>query len=211
MVSHITYRPFDEDDFEELAAIIQAEWHTDMPLSEANALAARNDLAHMLSIASFSQVALVDGTARGIVLARPDAARATESSRWLKISESYLRRLRELDPISAMAHQSTFELTKAKNGRMLKASGFADGAEISLLAVSGEARGLGLGGVLIDAACAYLVDRGARKAFLYTDTDCSWQFYEHRGFKRLGSYRSVREERRLLPKELYLYGINLNE
>ena len=58
---------------------------------------------------------------------------------------------------------------------------------------------MGIGSVLIDAATTYLTEEGARQAFLYTDTDCTWQFYEHHGFKRAGTYRSTREERRLLP------------
>ncbi len=70
---------------------------------------------------------------------------------------------------------------------------------------------MGLGGVLIDAATTHLLSNGANKAFLYTDTDCSWSFYEHEGFKRVGTYRSARNEQRLLPKELYVYGITLSD
>ena len=211
MVSRVTYRPFVEDDFEELAAIVQAEWHRHLPTPELASLAAKNDLAYMLSIATFSQVALVDGTPRGIILACPDGKRTTVSRRWLKISENCLRRLRELAPEEAAEHWAAIELTNEKNAALLKKSGFSGSTEISLLAVSESARGMGLGGVLIDAATTHLLSNGANKAFLYTDTDCSWSFYEHEGFKRVGTYRSARNEQRLLPKELYVYGINLSD
>ena len=98
-----------------------------------------------------------------------------------------------------------------KNDNLLKATPYSTGAnEITLLAVSESARGMGIGSVLIDAATAYLAEGGANRAFLYTDTDCTWQFYENHGFKRASTYRSTREERRLLPRELYVYGLDLS-
>lgn len=211
MVSRVTYRPFEEDDFEELAEIIHQEWHDYLSTPELGLLAAKNDLAYMLSISPFSQVALVDNVARGIVLARPCGKRTTASTRWLKISENSLRQMRELSPIDAAEYWEAVEMTNAKNDHLLEKSGFAEGGEISLLAVSESARGTGLGSVLIDAATTYLLSTGANKAYLYTDTDCSWDFYEHHGFKRAGTYRSKRGERRLLAKEMYVYGLDLSE
>lgn len=211
MVSRVTYRPFIEDDFEEIARILQEAWHTDVPSEEYGFLEACNDLAYSLSISSFSQVALVDGVPRGIVLARPEAKRVQQNKRWFTISEGYFRRMRALEPEAAASYWRSIELTSAKNDKLLKASPYSAGAnEITLLAVSKLACGMGLGGVLIDAATAFLSEAGASKVFLYTDTDCTWQFYEHRGFKRAGSYRSTRDERRLLPKELYVYGLDLS-
>lgn len=210
MVSRVTYRPFDEDDFEELAAIVQEEWHTDFPSAALNELSAKHDLAHLLSVSSFSQVALVDGTPRGIVLTSPGGKRETINRRWLKISETFLRRMRELDPAAASMHCASVQLSDSKNDALLAKSGFAGSTEISLLAVSSSARGMGLGSVLLDAATTYLANRGDSRAFLYTDTDCSWKFYEHRGFKRAAAYRAKRDERKLLPKELYVYGLDLS-
>ena len=210
MVSRVTYRPFDEDDFEELAAIVQQEWHTDLPCAELNDLAAKYDLARLLAVSPFSQVALVDGVPRGIVLACPGGTRKTVSRRWHKISENYLRHMRELDPIAASEHWKSVRLFDSKNDSLLAKSWFAGSTEISLLAVSASARGMGLGSVLLDAATTYLAGRGDHRAFLYTDTDCSWRFYEHCGFKRAAAYRAKRDERKLLPKELYVYGIDLS-
>lgn len=209
MVSRVTYRPFDEDDFEQLSAIVREAWHNDMPTTELNELAAKNDLAYMLSVSTFSQVALVDGEPCGIVLVCPSGRRATVSRRWLMISENCLRRMRELDPEAAAAHWASIQLAGSKNDKLLEKSGFAGTTEISLLAVSSSKRSMGLGSVLLDAATTYLASHGDGRAFLYTDTNCSWKFYEHHGFKRAAAYRARRDERKLLPKELYVYGINL--
>ena len=165
MVSRVIYRPFEEGDFDALAAILQATWHSESPNEAYNRLEATYDLAHALSISSFSQVVLVDGFPRGIVLARAESDRLPYAAAW---------------------------------------------DQITLLAVSETTRGMGIGSVLLDAAASYVSSRGARGAFLYTDTDCSWKFYERRGLKRAAAYRASREERKLLPREMYLYGLDLS-
>lgn len=210
MVSRVTYRPFEEDDFEEIAAILQEAWHTEVPSPEYGFLEACNDLSYYLSVSPFSQVALVDDKPCGIVLACPATSRVRAHKRWFVMSREYFRRMRELEPEAAAAYWKGVQLTEAKNDKLLNDSGYAGSTEITLLAVSAAARGMGIGSVLIDAATTYLTEAGANRAFLYTDTDCTWQFYESHGFKRAGSYRSTRDERRLLPKEMYIYGIDLS-
>ena len=118
--------------------------------------------------------------------------------------------MRELEPEAAAAYWHGVQLTESKNDSLLAKSGYAGSTEITLLAVSSSARGMGIGSVLVDAATTYLTELGADRAFLYTDTDCTWQFYEHHGFKRAGTYRSTRDERRLLPREMYVYGLDLS-
>lgn len=210
MVSRVTYRPFDEGDFEDIAAIIQEAWHTEVPSPEYGFLEACNDLSCSLSISPFSQVALIDDKPCGIVLACPSATRVRAHKRWFVMSKDYFRRMRELEPEAAANYWKGVQLTESKNDKLLSDSGFAGSTEITLLAVGESARGMGIGSVLIDAATTYLAEEGAQRAFLYTDTDCTWQFYEHHGFKRAGTYRSTREERRLLPKEMYVYGLDLS-
>lgn len=210
MVSRVTYRPFEEDDFEDIAAIIQEAWHTEVPSPEYGFLEACNDLSYSLSISTFSQVALVDDKPCGIVLACPDTSHVRAHKRWFIMSRDYFRRMRELEPEAAAKYWKSIQLAESKNDKMLSDSGYAGSTEITLLAVDAAARGMGIGSVLIDAAIDHLAQEGAHRAFLYTDTDCTWQFYEHHGFKRAGTYRSTREERHLLPKEMYMYGLDLS-
>ena len=45
---------------------------------------------------------------------------------------------------------------------------------------------------------------------LYTDSNCSWKFYELHGFKRTATHRANREERRhAMPRESFLYELDL--
>ena len=151
MVSRVTYRPFEEEDFEELAAILQQTWHNEGPSPEYGFLEACNDLSYSLSISTFSQVALVDDKPCGIVLACPDPSRPRSNKRWFTISKDYFRRMRELEPEAAAAYWHGVQLTESKNDSLLAKSGYAGSTEITLLVVSSSARGMGIGSVLVDA------------------------------------------------------------
>lgn len=65
MVSRVLYRPFDTEDFDAIALILQQLWHNNSDNDEYNRLEAACDLAYCLSSSTFSQVAVIDGQARG--------------------------------------------------------------------------------------------------------------------------------------------------
>lgn len=210
MVSRVIYRPFEEDDFHALTSILKDTWHTYAPNQEYNALEAACDLVHSLAISSFSQVVLVDDVPCGIVLARAEGDRLPHAENCQAAMETFLKRMRELDPAATDEYLSFLDAEQRVNSRLLEQSGLARASQITLLAVSGTARGLGIGSVLLDAATSYVSSRGAKGLYLYTDTDCSWKFYERRGLKRAAMYRTKREERHVLPREMYLYGLDLS-
>lgn len=210
MVSRVIYRPFEEDDFDALVTILRDTWHTYAPNQEYNALEAACDLVHSLEISSFSQVVLVDDVPCGIVLARAEGDRVGHADECRAAMDSILERMRELEPAATDEYLSFLEAEQQVNNRLLEQSGLARASQITLLAVSGTARGLGIGSILLEAATSYVSSRGAKGLYLYTDTDCSWKFYERRGLKRAAMYRAKREERRVLPREMYLYGLDLS-
>lgn len=211
MVSRVIYRPFDEDDFNAIAAILQAAWHTDAPTPGYAFLEACADLAHSLSVSTFSQIALIDNVPRGIVLARGTNLTVPVSGRWQRAEEDFLEQMLIGEPEAAKDYLQMTELTRNIHTTMLHDGKLDEANEVTLLAVSEEARGLGIGTVLLDAAASYLASRGANRAFLYTDTDCNWQFYENHGLARAASHHVHREQRRLLPRDLYVYTLDLTE
>ena len=84
MVSRVLYRPFEETDFDTIAMILQAQWHTGDNQEVYNFLEACDDLAYCLSGSTFSQVALVDDVPRGIVLARAGERDPAWVRRWAR-------------------------------------------------------------------------------------------------------------------------------
>ena len=209
MVSRVSYRPFDEDDLKPIASIVSETWHKDAPSPEFSRLEGAIDLAHMLSISTFSQVALIDGAPSGIVLARSTRRRTPVSMRWQKVEEAYYLQREESDPDATARYGKTASAMDRVNDDLLRRSGFSGSGEVTLLVVGSSARGLGIGSVLLDAAVEYLGSQGSDRAFLYTDSDCSWPFYERCGLKRAGEHRAARDERQWLPKSMFLYALDL--
>ncbi|MDY2777401.1 MAG: GNAT family N-acetyltransferase [Collinsella sp.] len=210
MVSRVIYRPFEEGDFPALSTIVQSAWHTSSQNDAYNALEASHDLAHALSISSFSQVVLVDGSPRGIVLARVDGDPIDQLAIWRAREGEILEQMRSVDDAATGSYLSFLKNEERINRRLLAQSGFGWASQVTLLAVDPSTRGMGIGSILLDAATSHASARGAQGAYLYTDTDCSWKFYERRGLRRAASYRATREERKVLPREMYLYGLDLS-
>ena len=149
MVSRVLYRPFDTEDFDAIALILQQLWHNNSDNDEYNRLEAACDL-------------------------------------------SFVR------------------ATIRTNNRLLESSPLPHDNEVTLLAVDRDVHGLGVGTVLLDAAVSHLSSLGATRAHLYTDSNCSWKFYELHGFKRTATHRANREERRHdMPRESFLYELDL--
>ena len=118
--------------------------------------------------------------------------------------------MRELEPEACAEYLSFVRTTIRTNNRLLESSPLPHDNEVTLLAVDPDVHGLGVGTVLLDAAISHLSSRGATSAHLYTDSNCSWQFYELHGFKRTATHRASREERhRNMPRESFLYELDL--
>ena len=156
MVSRVSYRPFEDDDFPELAGIMQEAWHAKAPSPEYGYLEACCDLAYCLSVSSFSQVALIDGKPSGIALARGNHIHRRFTEHWEHEYQS-LRGLLERNNLKAASRYFSMGTTiKRINSEMLEAASIDPTYEITLLIVSPEARGLGIGSLLLDALFSYL-------------------------------------------------------
>ena len=174
MVSRVLYRPFDTEDFDAIALILQQLWHNNSDNDEYNRLEAACDLAYCLSSSTFSQVAVIDGQARGIALARAgQSSGVTINEHWMDTERALLSQMRELEPESCAEYLSFVRTTIRTNNRLLEKSPLPHDNEVTLLAVDSDVHGLGVGTVLLDAAISHLSSCGATSAHLYTDSNCS--------------------------------------
>ena len=114
------------------------------------------------------------------------------------------------DAKAARTFHTWYDGMRKVDERLLASSGLTLDNQITLLVVDPSAQGLGIGTELFDAVSSYYAALRDLQAYLYTDSDCRWSFYEFRGMKRLGRYKSTREERSLLPREMYPYGLDLS-
>ena len=81
--------------------------------------------------------------------------------------------------------------------------------ELLLFAVSEKARGCGVGSQLFARAKDYLISQGATKAFLFTDTSCTWQYYEKRGMRRAACLDFGEENKDGLASSMFIYEFEL--
>ena len=153
MVSRVLYRPFDTEDFDAIALILQQLWHNNSDNDEYNRLEAACDLAYCLSSSTFSQVAVIDGEARGIALARAGQSfGVTINEHWMDTERALLSQMRELEPDVCAEYLSFVRATIRTNNRLLESSPLPHDNEVTLLAVDRDVHGLGVGSVLLDAA-----------------------------------------------------------
>lgn len=109
-----------------------------------------------------------------------------------------LSQMREMEPDACAEYLSFVRATIRTNNRLLESSPLPHDNEVTLLAVDRDVHGLGVGSVLLDAAVSHLSSHGATRAHLYTDSNCSWKFYELHGFKRTATHRA--QPRRAPPR-----------
>lgn len=58
--------------------------------------------------------------------------------------------------------------------------------ELALLILSEDARGTGLGALMLEEVRRFLSGKGCRGMYISTDSDCSYGFYDHMGAVRIG-------------------------
>ena len=79
-----------------------------------------------------------------------------------------------------------------------------------LFVTAPAARGLGIGKELLARFNQFLVQNGARRPFLLTDTLCNYGFYDHLGFRRLAETEGLLGiEPDGKPMHFFLYGYEL--
>ena len=204
----VVYRPVDESDLPALAEVLRGLWHTDTPTEKYASLEALHDVLDCLSWSTFAIVAEVDGEAAGICCANTGANRGNgRFARWGELRDEVELRLQKTDSAAAARYRAYLDASYAVNKALIADAGIAHEAEIVLLAIGSRARGLGIGRALITRASERLGEAGAPGAFLFTDTDCNWGFYDHLGLKRAAEHWRGGNDYEGLPKGMFLYRV----
>lgn len=208
MSDEVIYRDFKESDIPELSEILGDTWFGTFE-EELKREAGLQSLASFLCRATFIRVAEYHGEVVGIVAASSGNPSQESLDYWHSLEKDSLERVKNSFPEvekNLVAYYTRFE---AAHDNMLSQCDDL-GLELTLFAVSEKSRGLGVGTNLYKQALAYFAEIGAKRMYLFTDTDCTWQYYEHRGMKRVAKHVSTEEELKFLfPEELYIYTLDI--
>lgn len=92
--------------------------------------------------------------------------------------------------------------------QLLRDSEQTFGGVLTLFAVTEACRGKGVGSVLLHHFLDYLYRHEVDSIYLYTDSCCSYPFYERHGFQRLGQKSmTLTRDGRLTELDIFLYGL----
>lgn len=205
----IELRPIQKTDYPQLEAIIRKTWNYDQ-LSDHPKDArhmARLYLRCCLRRATFSCVATAGGRVLGILLAGSKKSAPKIGLR--RMLSQLAATLLLFTTRSGCQIGRFFQVFDQADSRLLKSCQRSFDAEICFFAVEEETRGAGVGKMLFSAALSYLKKEGASSFYLFTDSSCTYQFYEKRGMQRL-----EKEVVSLAPYidyrlEMFLYGYDL--
>lgn len=161
------YRPLQNEDVEALDTILGDTWHA-YAAGRKWVVCGVIDLANFALHNTFAEVAIVNGSPIDTIMARAGMPDKRTQDYWTNIKQQACE---ELDKLRDYASGLTrfFEAMKQANHDLLAQSECDPDFELVLFAMSSEARGLGVGSVLMDHAQRYLAAQGASKAFLFTD------------------------------------------
>ncbi|WP_418969730.1 GNAT family N-acetyltransferase [Alloscardovia omnicolens] len=82
------------------------------------------------------------------------------------------------------ARMQIFEDDAVRTHDLAQSAAQSSGAELRLFMIAPHARGLGVGKQLLASAENSMRLSGARRYYLYTDSECDYSFYDHRGMTR---------------------------
>ena len=138
----------------------------------------------------------------GVLIAEMKNEKQKVSSFWMKVfvkSMEFIINLYENSQTYVRANKEMFE-------QYIKDCGEPDG-EIIFFVVDTKLKGKGIGTLLLKEF--EKIEKG-KKIFLYTDTGCTYQFYEKRNFKR-EQEREIRLDNndKEIPLTCFLYSKNL--
>ena len=199
----IEYRPMNIDDADRIGTILAETWH-ELAEGDLARLHGVIDFATYALRHTYSQVAVMDGVVQGVVLARAGMPDADDVKEWEELRERAYAQADALDKPATDELRDFLAAEYAADDELLAESGCNPDFELVVFIVSSATRGHGVGSKLLADAQAYLAQAGGETGFLFTDTTCTWEYYEHRGMTRRAE-RTFDPATSILPEQMFVY------
>ena len=205
MVNMIKIQELRKQDYKKARQFAIQGMHLDWYVSDKISLNlyARYFLDMELSHATRAYGAYVDDRFVGVLLAEIKDEPKKYHSVW---RTAYIRFFDWLQHLVAGDGVETYDKANQEMFRAFCEKNTPDG-EIIFLAANPDSKIKGVGTALLSALEK---DEQGKLIYLYTDNACTYQFYEHRGFSRVGEQEVVLNlEKREVPLTCFLYARKL--
>lgn len=181
-------RTIEEKDIESMINLVHEAWfkgvYEEIKFEKA---AAAISLNKALYNSSHGRVAEVEGQILGMVLSKI----AKEEPIYRKFQTNTIENLIELSKHGQDKEMKrlidTFEAERKIYKSLFDKVEENYDASIEYIAVSAKARGKGVGRSLIYEVIQELIEKDCKNLYLFTDSDCNYQFYDCLNFKRIAS------------------------
>lgn len=188
-MTDIIYRPYEERDAEDIKAMIDEAFHIRRYMKKERLLDSALEvyLRERLLASTYTRVAVKDGRTVGVIMGRsPGRPRVPHVARNRALTWSHMAgiALTGLSDLPSLTQYFKFDGVYRRLRRNTSAP-LTD--ELTLFAVDSSTRGLGVGKALYQDYVRHLRDHGRKDFYLYTDSLCSYGFYEKRGMTRAAS------------------------
>lgn len=203
MKPNIEFREIVKKDEIFIENIIREAWHYDEMCRPQTAQKLANVfLASCLANQTYTQVAVLNGKPIGIIMGKDIRKhRSSFYYRWKQMI-SIVRLLMDSEGRKVA---SIFKGVNMIDQELLKESPIEYQGELSFFAISKDCRGLGIGKKLFLRLINYMKANNINRFYLYTDTSCNYQFYEHQGMIQRGMKTSSFPEIGSKKMDFFIY------
>ncbi|WP_018296532.1 GNAT family N-acetyltransferase [Corynebacterium lubricantis] len=206
--SAITYRPYSPADAPAIRTLINDAFGVRRRFQEPALTALLSmDLEQSLYDATFTRVATRNNEVVGIIIGKIQGEEKLDAR--LKRAGAIATNIAQALPYlfaqrTGVRDWFREQRSYARAAKMSRNRNTQLNNEIILFIVDSSTRGQGVGKRLFNDYLAELRRHKLSDFFLYTDSECTWQFYEARGMRRVGvsSYASLIDDS---PREIESY------
>lgn len=182
----IEYRPYQPQDADAVKQIVNQAFSIDRFVKEPRLVDSALEvyLRTCLLGSTYARVAVQDGRAVGILMGRVTGRDRLEGRLGNRLLTGW--HMAKLAVLGITEHKSLRQFFEfdAVYGELRKKTTSPTTDELTLFAVDASTRGLGVGKALYDTYMDHLRRHGRSDFYLYTDTRCSYGFYEKQGMTR---------------------------
>ena len=209
MDKQIIFRDYREEDRQALENIVREAWKYEKFCSpKIAAKLAKVYFNSCLTNQTFTKVAVADQIPVGIIMGKNTQKHKCPLTLRMKWLVSLLSLCMSREGRRVL---NIFSSVNGIDKELLTVSRKDYKGEVAFFAVDTKYRGIGLGRRLFQTLIDYMKSQNITEFYLFTDTSCNYQFYEHLGLVRRGEkeqFIDVNEEGENMTFFIYEYLIN---